>query len=83
MIFCKLDHCFNEDIIFCVMKRYNFLKEWVNLLPKLYEIASWGRSHKTFFRVNLLTLFVSYTILELWKRIVDNNEMAYVTKNPK
>ncbi len=33
--------------------------------------------------VNLLTLFVSYTILELWKHNVDNNEMVYLTKNPE
>jgi hypothetical protein len=29
--------------------------------------------------INLL-FFVSYTILELWKYIVDNNEMVYLTK---
>ncbi len=42
-----------------------------------------GRSHKTFLGVNLLTLFVSYTILEFWKHIVDSNEMVYLTKNPE
>jgi hypothetical protein len=44
---------------------------------------TWGRSHKTFWGVNLLTLFVSYIILELWKHIVDNNETIYLTKNPE
>ncbi len=33
--------------------------------------------------VNLLNLFVGYTILELWTHIVDNNEMVYLTKNPE
>ncbi len=42
-----------------------------------------GRSHKTFLEVKLLTLFVSYTILELWKHIVNNNEMVYLTQNPE
>jgi hypothetical protein len=40
-----------------------------------------GRSHKTFWGVHLLTLFV--TLLELWKHIVDANEMVYLTKNPE
>ncbi len=44
---------------------------------------SWGRSHKTFLGVILITLFVSYTILELWKHIVDDNGMVYLTKNPE
>ena len=42
-----------------------------------------GQSHKTFLGENLLTLFVSYTILEFWKHIVDSNEMVYLTKNPE
>ncbi len=45
--------------------------------------CSMGRSHKTFLGVNLLTLFVSYTLLELWKHIVGNNEKVYLTKNPE
>jgi hypothetical protein len=48
-----------------------------------YNIGPRDRSHKTLWGVNILTLFVSNTSLELWKHIGDNNEMVYLTKNPE
>ena len=37
---------------------------------------------KPFLELIYFHIFVSYTILELWKQIVDNNEMDYLTKIP-